>query len=81
MMKFKDLGEKEVFNKSRELFGYPIMGGWLPYIGFKPITLTKEEILEITGCEVDEDVTFNPLVIEWFCRGASFGRLKIYPKD
>ena len=80
-MKFKDLGEKKVYRRDAiRLFGIPVFGGWLPYVGFRTMTITKEELCDITGMEVDEDVTFSPLTIEWFCRGMSFGRVKVNPK-
>ncbi len=80
-IKFKNLGEKEVFKRdAMKLFGVPIWGGWLPYLGFRTMTISKEELSDITGMDIEEDVTFSPLTFEWFCRGASFGRVKVLPK-
>jgi len=41
------------------LFGYPLFGGWLPYIGFKTFYNERDEAMR----------TF---MVEWFLRGFIF---------
>jgi len=47
------------------VLGYPLFGGWLPYIGF--ITFYIDE---------DENDILRCFMIEWFCRSLIFTRSK-----
>ena len=44
------------------VFGYPILGGWLPYIGFKSYIEYDE----------DHEYTVQYVYAEWFIRGYMF---------
>ena len=77
-----DMGNKEVYTSdSIMLFGYPLFGGILPFIGFREFTLSPEEVYEYAGVEVDEPIKYNPFVLEWFQCGLSFGGFKVPLKD
>jgi len=75
----QDLGEKEVYGSKWRLLGYPIFGGWLPFIGFRNLPISKEDVEQFLGCEV-ESATYNPFCLEWLCRGISMGKLRVKPK-
>jgi len=51
------------FDGSIIFFGYPLFGGWLPYIGFVTFINEREESMK----------TF---MIEWFLRGIILHRTK-----
>ena len=73
-----NLGDKGVFgDEGMRILGYPVWGGWLPFIGFRTFQLTAAEVYEATDGEVNGPAEFSPFVIEWLCKGMCFGALKI----
>ena len=45
------------------VFGYPILGGWLPYLAFK----SSVELIDVGDGEVKS--TMQYVIAEWFIRG------------
>lgn len=72
----KDLGEKVKYD-GWQFLGYPVFGGWLPYVGFRKMHFTKEELTDMLGYEVSNPSSYNPFVLEWLGRGISIGRVKV----
>ena len=61
-----------------ELFGYPIIGGWLPYVGMRRVTMTRQEFYELTGeWSVDPEFSYDAFCIEWLCRQISRNVIRV----
>jgi hypothetical protein len=64
------------------IFGYPVFGVILPYIGRRTIPLNRDFSVVDTGEEfMDDEVGWyftKPLVIEWFGLGAALWPSPVY---
>lgn len=56
--------------------GMPLVGGWLPFIGYRRIYLNRDGSIVDTGKFLMDDergpIYVQPFVIEWLGRGRAF---------
>lgn len=69
-------GRDEEWGGRFQLFGFPLIGGWLPYVGYRERVVSPEELKEF-GIDSKVSITYNPLELEWFGKGLSYGRIKV----